>query len=90
MMMIMMMMIMMIMMLLTDLCLQVAELKQEAGKISNLELQRKVVRVFYYLCVVTLQVGQTTWLSLSFTNYQKLFATSNDNIALYFKWVDKE
>ena len=32
-----------------------AELKQEAGKISNLELQRKVVRVFYYLCVVTLQ-----------------------------------
>ena len=35
--------------------LQVAELKQEAGKISNLELQRKVVRVFYYLCVVTLQ-----------------------------------
>ena len=35
--------------------MQVAELKQEAGKISNLELQRKVVRVFYYLCVVTLQ-----------------------------------
>ena len=34
---------------------EVAELKQEAGKISNLELQRKVVRVFYYLCVVTLQ-----------------------------------
>ena len=34
---------------------QVAELKQEAGKISNLDLQRKVVRVFYYLCVVTLQ-----------------------------------
>ena len=36
-------------------CEQVAELKQEAGKISNLDLQRKVVRVFYYLCVVTLQ-----------------------------------
>merc|ERR1719422_1299888 len=34
---------------------KVAELKQEAGKISNVELQRKVVRVFYYLCVVTLQ-----------------------------------
>ena len=34
---------------------KVAELKQEAGRISNLELQRKVVRVFYYLCVVTLQ-----------------------------------
>merc|ERR1712025_683832 len=34
---------------------KVAELKQEAGKISNLELQRIVIRVFYYLCVVTLQ-----------------------------------
>ena len=32
-----------------------AELKQEAGKISNVELQRLVARIFYYLCVVTLQ-----------------------------------
>ena len=40
---------------LTILLIKVAELKQEAGKISNVELQRKVVRVFYYLCVVTLQ-----------------------------------
>ena len=31
------------------------ELKQEAGKISNTDLQKRVVRVFYYLCVVTLQ-----------------------------------
>jgi len=31
------------------------ELKQEAGKISNVELKKSVVRVFYYLCVVTLQ-----------------------------------
>merc|ERR1712080_733420 len=30
-------------------------LRQEAGKISNVELQRIVIRVFYYLCVVTLQ-----------------------------------
>lgn len=30
-------------------------LRQEAGKISNLDLQRIVIRVFYYLCVVTLQ-----------------------------------
>jgi len=34
---------------------KVQELKQEAGKISNLDLQRRVIRVFYYLCVVTLQ-----------------------------------
>merc|ERR1712223_1206245 len=30
-------------------------LRQEAGKISNGDLQRIVIRVFYYLCVVTLQ-----------------------------------
>jgi hypothetical protein len=35
---------------------KVAELRQEAGKISNIDLQRLVIRVFYYLCVVTLQV----------------------------------
>jgi hypothetical protein len=34
---------------------KIQELKQEAGKISNLDLQRRVIRVFYYLCVVTLQ-----------------------------------
>jgi len=34
---------------------KVQELKQEAGKISNVDLQRRVIRVFYYLCVVTLQ-----------------------------------
>jgi len=34
---------------------KVSELKQEAGKISNVDLQRRVIRVFYYLCVVTLQ-----------------------------------
>ncbi|GFX26713.1 transmembrane protein 161B [Trichonephila clavipes] len=30
-------------------------LRKEAGKISNVELQKMVARVFYYLCVVTLQ-----------------------------------
>lgn len=34
---------------------KVAALRQEAGKISNVDLQRIVIRVFYYLCVVTLQ-----------------------------------
>jgi len=34
---------------------KMSELKQEAGKISNIDLQRLVIRVFYYLCVVTLQ-----------------------------------
>ncbi|XP_015917310.1 transmembrane protein 161B [Parasteatoda tepidariorum] len=31
------------------------ELRKEAGKISNIDLQKMVARVFYYLCVVTLQ-----------------------------------
>ena len=30
-------------------------MKQEAGKISNVDLQKLVARIFYYLCVVTLQ-----------------------------------
>ncbi|XP_037774072.1 transmembrane protein 161B-like, partial [Penaeus monodon] len=29
--------------------------KKESGRITNKELQKKVARVFYYLCVVTLQ-----------------------------------
>ena len=29
------------------------ELKQEAGKISNVDLKKSIVRVFYYLCVVS-------------------------------------
>ena len=30
------------------------EMKSEAGKISNVELQKQIARVFYYLCVVGL------------------------------------
>lgn len=31
------------------------EQKKEAGRITNVELQRKIASIFYYLCVVTLQ-----------------------------------
>ncbi|GIY26478.1 transmembrane protein 161B [Caerostris darwini] len=34
---------------------KVRNLRKEAGRISNVELQKMVARVFYYLCVVTLQ-----------------------------------
>ncbi|MCL4118386.1 UNVERIFIED_CONTAM: hypothetical protein GTU68_031247 [Idotea baltica] len=34
---------------------KIEELKKETGKISNKQFQRKIARVFYYLCVVTLQ-----------------------------------
>lgn len=30
------------------------EMKQEAGKISNVDLQKQIARIFYYLCVVRL------------------------------------
>jgi hypothetical protein len=29
------------------------EMKKEAGKISNVDLQKLIARVFYYLCVVS-------------------------------------
>lgn len=31
------------------------EQKKEAGRITNIELQKKISSIFYYLCVVTLQ-----------------------------------
>ncbi|XP_054712268.1 transmembrane protein 161B-like [Uloborus diversus] len=31
------------------------DLRKEAGRISNVQLQKMIARVFYYLCVVTLQ-----------------------------------
>ncbi|XP_077297825.1 transmembrane protein 161-like emei isoform X2 [Arctopsyche grandis] len=34
---------------------RVEEQKKEAGRITNLDLQKKIAAVFYYLCVVTLQ-----------------------------------
>lgn len=34
---------------------RIQEMKKEAGRITNTELQRKISSIFYYLCVVTLQ-----------------------------------
>uniref|UniRef100_A0A8W7P3N5 Transmembrane protein 161B n=1 Tax=Anopheles coluzzii TaxID=1518534 RepID=A0A8W7P3N5_ANOCL len=34
---------------------RVEEQKKEAGRITNVELQKKISSIFYYLCVVTLQ-----------------------------------
>lgn len=34
---------------------RIEEQKKEAGRITNVELQKKVASIFYYLCVVTLQ-----------------------------------
>lgn len=35
---------------------RVEELKTEAGKISNVDMQMLVARVFYYLCVVSIHL----------------------------------
>lgn len=43
------------------------EMKLEAGKISNIELQKTLSRVFYYLCVVTLQFVAPMILILNLT-----------------------
>uniref|UniRef100_A0A336LYD7 CSON005826 protein n=1 Tax=Culicoides sonorensis TaxID=179676 RepID=A0A336LYD7_CULSO len=34
---------------------RIEDMKKEAGRITNTELQRKISSIFYYLCVVTLQ-----------------------------------
>lgn len=34
---------------------RIEDMKREAGRITNSELQRKISSIFYYLCVVTLQ-----------------------------------
>ena len=36
-------------------CAKMEELKKEAGRISSVDLQKRVAQVFYYLCVVALQ-----------------------------------
>nr|CAD7587006.1 unnamed protein product [Timema genevievae] len=43
------------------------EQKKEAGRITNIELQKKIAAVFYYLCVVTLQYVAPLLLCLYFT-----------------------
>lgn len=34
---------------------RIEEQKKEAGRITNVDLQKKIASIFYYLCVVTLQ-----------------------------------
>ncbi|XP_067000369.1 transmembrane protein 161B [Anabrus simplex] len=46
---------------------RIEEQKKEAGRITNLELQKKVAAVFYYLCVVTLQYVAPIIMCLFFT-----------------------
>uniref|UniRef100_A0A1B6JMN0 Transmembrane protein 161B n=1 Tax=Homalodisca liturata TaxID=320908 RepID=A0A1B6JMN0_9HEMI len=46
---------------------RVQEQKKEAGRITNIELQKKIAAVFYYMCVVTLQYISPLLMCLFFT-----------------------
>nr|CAG4634721.1 EOG090X04CK [Alona affinis] len=50
---------------------KIDSLKKEAGRISNVELQRKVAIIFYYLCVVGLQYVAPIVLCVAFTLMNK-------------------
>nr|SVE76939.1 EOG090X04CK [Daphnia lumholtzi]SVE78164.1 EOG090X04CK [Daphnia lumholtzi] len=50
---------------------KIETMKKEAGRISNVELQRKVAIIFYYLCVVGLQFVAPIVLCFSFTLMNK-------------------
>uniref|UniRef100_A0A8D8PRA7 Transmembrane protein 161B n=1 Tax=Cacopsylla melanoneura TaxID=428564 RepID=A0A8D8PRA7_9HEMI len=46
---------------------RIEEQRTEAGRITNVELQKKIAAVFYYLCVVTLQYVAPLLMCLFFT-----------------------
>jgi len=50
---------------------RIEKLKKEAGRISNVELQRKVAIIFYYLCVVGLQYIAPICFCVGFTLMNK-------------------
>lgn len=46
---------------------RIEDQKKEAGRITNVDLQRKISSIFYYLCVVTLQYVAPILMCLYFT-----------------------
>lgn len=56
------------------------EQKKEAGRITNVELQKKVASIFYYLCVVTLQYVAPIIMCLYFALMYKTLGG--------YKWTD--
>lgn len=66
------------------------ELRKEAGRISNVELQKTVARVFYYLCVVALQYVAplllclyTAFLMKTLGDYKWLPSFSSNSSVMY-------
>ncbi|XP_043287201.1 transmembrane protein 161B [Venturia canescens] len=57
--------------------------KKEAGRITNVDLQKKIAAVFYYLCVVTLQFVAPLMICLFFTlMYKTLGGFTWNGVAL--------
>nr|SVE85428.1 EOG090X04CK [Daphnia pulicaria] len=50
---------------------KIENMKKEAGRISNVDLQRKIAIIFYYLCVVGLQFVAPVILCVGFTLMNK-------------------
>ncbi|CAH1401879.1 unnamed protein product [Nezara viridula] len=61
--------------------MRVAEMKKEAGRITNKELQKKIAAVFYYMCVVALQYLIPVFLCLF---YAFMYKTLGE-----FSWIGK-
>lgn len=69
---------------------KLARLRKEAGRITNIELQRMIARVYYYLCVVTLQILSPLLIILFITflfkvlgNYSWIGLQLSDTYAAY-------
>ncbi|XP_031617935.1 transmembrane protein 161B isoform X2 [Contarinia nasturtii] len=67
------------------------EQKKEAGRITNVDLQKKIASIFYYLCVVTLQYVAPILMCLYFAlmyktlggyNWTDLFANNTSNVTI--------
>ncbi|XP_067929123.1 transmembrane protein 161B-like isoform X1 [Watersipora subatra] len=65
-------------------CTKLDAIRKEAGKITNTELQSSVTQIFYYLCVVAIQlvgpvtlIAGTLMMARSFTSAETLSSASN-------------
>ncbi|ALC44135.1 CG7638, partial [Drosophila busckii] len=73
---------------------KILDLRKEAGRITNLEFQKKISSIFYYLCVVTLQFAAPLILCLYLTlMYKSLGGFSwagiyNESVVLQHECAD--
>lgn len=56
---------------------RVEDIKKEAGRITNVDLQKRIAAVFYYLCVVALQYSAPVLICLFLTFIYKTLGKNN-------------